>query len=79
MLDTISQVAIFLFGTSSILLISKKNKWGFVLGLLAQPFWFITAYSNQQWGIFFTNIIYTITWSIGTYEWWVKDKKKIDK
>lgn len=50
MYDSISQVAIFILGAGSIILIAKKNKWGFVLGLLSQPFWFITAYINEQGG-----------------------------
>jgi len=79
MWDIISQVGIFLFGTSAILLVAKKNKWGFILGMISQPFWYVTAYQNHQWGIFFMNIVYTIIWGIGIYEWWIKDNKKINK
>ena len=76
-LDTVSQVGIALLGVTSIALIAKKNKWGFVLGLLSQPFWYITAYINKQWGIFFLNFIYTGTWVFGIYEWFFKDDKKL--
>lgn len=76
MWDIISQIGIFVFGTSAIFLVSKKNKWGFILGMLSQPFWYVTAFKNDQWGIFFMNIVYTITWGIGIYEWWIKDSKK---
>jgi nicotinamide riboside transporter PnuC len=79
MWDTISQIGIFVFGTSSILLIAKKNKWGFILGMISQPFWYITAYMNDQWGIFFMNIAYTISWGIGIYEWWIKKDNKKNK
>jgi hypothetical protein len=79
MWDTISQIGIFVFGTSSILLIAKKNKWGFILGMISQPFWYITAYINDQWGIFFMNIAYTISWGIGIYEWWIKKDNKKNK
>jgi len=75
MLDTAAQVAIVILGTSSIILVARKNKWGFVLGLLAQPFWFITSYLNQQWGVFFVAIIYSISWSYGVYEWFYGGKK----
>lgn len=78
MWDTISQIGIFVFGTSAIFLVSKKNKWGFILGMISQPFWYVTAYMNDQWGIFFMNIAYTISWGIGIYEWWIKDNKKIN-
>ena len=76
MWDTISQIAIFIFGVSSIVLIAKKNKWGFVLGSLAQPFWYITSFVNQQWGVFFVSFAYTASWILGIYEWFIKDKKK---
>lgn len=76
MWDTISQIAIFVFGISSIVLIAKRNKWGFVLGLAAQPFWFITSFVNEQWGVFFVSFAYMISWLYGIWEWFIKDKKK---
>ncbi len=76
MFDNVSQVAIFILGTLAIILIAKKNKWGFVAGFLSQPFWYITAYINEQWGIFFISFIYTASWSYGIYEWFFKDKNK---
>ena len=75
MLDLISQFAIPILGTSSIILIAKKNKWGFVLGLAAQPFWFITSFINQQWGVFIVGFIYTLSWIFGVYEWFFKNSK----
>lgn len=76
MWDTISQVAIFILGVTSIILVARKNKWGFVFGLLAQPFWYITSFINKQWGVFFVSIIYTLSWAYGIYEWFFKNKKK---
>lgn len=38
MWDIISQVAIVFLGAGAIILVAKKNKWGFVLGLASQPF-----------------------------------------
>jgi nicotinamide riboside transporter PnuC len=74
MIDIIVQIAIFILGASAIILVARKNKWGFVIGLLSQPFWFITSYQNQQWGIFLVGIIYTISWIYGIYEWFYKQK-----
>ena len=79
MWDTISQIGIAAFGVSAIILVAKKNKWGFVLGLLSQPFWFITSFLNQQWGIFFLNFIYSGTWLLGIYEWFFKNNKNEKK
>lgn len=78
-LDDIAQAGIFIFALSALFLISRKNKWGFVLGLCSQPFWYYTSYHHRQWGIFFLNFGYTITWSYGFYQWWFKDAKKTDK
>ena len=74
MIDEISQVAIFIFLFTSIILIARKNKWGWLLALLAQPFWFITAYLNQQWGVFLVAVVYTFSWAYGIYEWFYKNK-----
>lgn len=78
-LDTVSQIAIALFGLSSIFLIAKKNKWGFVLALIAQPFWFITTYIHEQWGIFALSFVYSGTWLYGFYQWFFTDNKKVEK
>ncbi len=76
MWDAISQIAIVFLGAGSIILVAKKNKWGFVAGLAAQPFWYITAFINEQWGVFLVSFIYTISWCFGIYEWFFKDTKK---
>ena len=68
-LDTISQIAILVFGAASILLISlkspKKNLWGWIFGLAHEPFWFYTTFHNEQWGIFLLAIWYTYAWGNG--------------
>ncbi|MBI2589542.1 nicotinamide mononucleotide transporter [Candidatus Berkelbacteria bacterium] len=76
MLETIAQLAIFGFGISSIVLVARKNKWGFVFGLLTQPFWIYTAFINEQWGIFFVSFAYAASWSYGVYQWFYKEKIK---
>ncbi len=75
MWDNISQVAILILGAGAIILVTKKNKWGFVAGFASQPFWYITAYVHHQWGIFLVSFIYTASWIFGIYEWFFKDKK----
>jgi len=76
MWEIISQIAIFIFGVASIILVARKNKWGFVLGLLTQPFWFVTSFLNEQWGIFFLSFVYTISWIYGVYKWFSDSKKE---
>jgi nicotinamide riboside transporter PnuC len=75
MWDIISQIGIFVFGVLGIFLVARKSKWGFVFGLLSQPFWYITAFQNKQWGIFFLNFAYTISWIYGIYVWFFKKEK----
>ena len=75
-LDTIAQAGITIFGILAIILVARKNKWGFVLGLLGEPFWLITSYLNKQWGVLLLSIIYVGSWSYGIYEWFVKNKKQ---
>lgn len=75
MLDNIAQAGIFAFGVTSVLLISYKNRWGFVVGLLSQPFWFTSAILNKQWGIVAINCVYLVVWSLGVYNWFFKKEQ----
>lgn len=75
MWDNISQIAITILSATAIILVAKKNKWGFVLGLASQPFWFVTSLINQQWGVFIVSIIFTGSWMLGIYEWFFKKEK----
>ena len=79
MLDTIAQAGLAVFGITAIILVAKKNKWGFVFGLLSQPFFFITSYINAQWGLFLLNIAYTLSWIYGIYNWFFKNNVKKKK
>jgi hypothetical protein len=76
MLETISQIGIFVFGVSSAILIARKSKWGIVCGLLSQPFWMMTSIYHNQWGVMMINVIYTVTWLYAAYNWFKKDKNK---
>lgn len=73
-LDTIAQMGITIFGVSAIILVARKNKWGFVLGLASQPFWLITSYINKQWGVLLLSVVYVGSWAYGVYEWFFKNK-----
>jgi nicotinamide riboside transporter PnuC len=76
--DLFAQVGISMFGIVAIILVSRKNKWGFVFGLLSQPFWFITSYINHQWGVFIVSIIYLISWGYGIHKWFGKKDKYLE-
>lgn len=69
------QVFIFIFGGSAIWLVSRTDKWkkyGYIFGLLAQPFWLYTSIVNKQWGILAMTLFYTYSWGQGIYNYWVK-------
>lgn len=72
----LTQIAIFIFGVSAILLVGYKDdeirKWGFVLGLIGQPFWIYSSYQSEQWGILLMTLFYTFSWSRGIYTHWIK-------
>lgn len=68
-LDTFSQGIIFVLGVTAIILVSRKNKWGFICGLLSQPFWFITTISNHQWPLVAMSVVYTVSWIYGVWQW----------
>ncbi len=73
MIAIIAQVAVFLFGAGAVLLIGAfKSKWGFALGLAAQPAWFYIAVTARQWGILAVSAVYTANWAIGFYNWFAK-------
>lgn len=75
MWDAVSQIAIFVLGVTSIVLVARKNKWGFVAALAVQPFWILTSYINKQWGIFFVSFVYGGSWLYGAYKWFADDRK----
>jgi len=75
-IDLIAQIGITIFGVSAIILVAKKNKWGFVLGLISQPFWIITSLINKQWGVLLLSVIYIGSWSYGIFEWFYKKTNK---
>jgi hypothetical protein len=72
----INQLGIFLFGMSAVLLVNDHRpgvrRWGPVLGLIAQPFWYYTAWTHEQWGIFASSFFYTASWARGFYNCWIR-------
>lgn len=75
MMDIISQVGIVLFGLVAVYLTQDKReerrKWACIFGLLSQPFWFISAASNNQPGVLFISFVYALIWLKGFYTNWV--------
>jgi hypothetical protein len=65
-LEFASQSAIFM-GPVGAILLGSGSRWGFILGLAIQPFWFYTSFRHRQWGIFFVSFFYAFGWAMGVY------------
>lgn len=71
------QVAILILSGSSVWLIGRKenwSKWGYLIGLLSQPFWIYTSYVNEQLGIFILGIWYTYAWCQGIWNYIIEPR-----
>ena len=69
------QIMIFIFGASGIWFVSRKEnwkKWGYIFGLCGQPFWFYSAWTNEQCGIILLTLFYTYSLTQGIYNYWIK-------
>lgn len=74
-MNNLAQVAIFILGSSAIYLVGttgRFKKWGYLVGLVSQPFWFYTAWTTEAWGIFFMCFIYTYSWANGCRNYLMK-------
>lgn len=67
-IDQVAQYVILVLGPAAVFLVGSKGKlrkWGYLVGLLSQPWWFITLWCNEQWPVFAVAVIYTISWANG--------------
>ncbi|ADD69312.1 hypothetical protein Dacet_2553 [Denitrovibrio acetiphilus DSM 12809] len=72
MAEIIAQTGIFIFGGLSIWLVGRTEswrKWGFLAGLISQPFFLYTAYQHKQIGLFLIGLWYTYSWVQGVYNY----------
>lgn len=64
------QALIFIFGATAIYLVGSKkswSRWGYVLGLMGQPFWIYHTFVTGQWGIFLLSAFYAYSWANGIF------------
>ena len=70
----IEQVGIAVCGITTVYLSQdlreSRRKWACIFGLLAQPFWFCSAFEAGQWGILILTGIYTLGWLRGVRNHW---------
>lgn len=74
----ISQFAILSTSAVAIYLVSlkgEKKKWGYILGMLGQPFWVELEIRTEQYGLLALTAFYTFSWAQGIYNYWIKKDK----
>lgn len=47
------------------------RRWGFLIGLLSQPFWLWATWHDQAWGMLIVTVFCTLTWALGVWNHWV--------
>jgi hypothetical protein len=72
----LTQWAILILGGLAIWLLSRKEKWsrwGFIVGLISQPFWLYETFTKAQSGMFVLSLWYTYSWLHGIWNYWIKE------
>lgn len=62
----VAQIGISLFGSAAFLLVTREEeryqRWGVVLGLLSNPFWWIMVFTTGQYITIPVHLLYTYGW-----------------
>ena len=75
MLDDIIQFFILFFSAAAIWFVGRKeswSRWGYIFGIISQPFWLYATFMDQQWGMFTLSLVFSYSWSQGIYNYWIK-------
>ena len=62
----LSSVAVWLTQMSS----PRAQRLAPILGILSQPFWFYSAWTSEQWGVFVACIVCALAWANGLRKHW---------
>jgi hypothetical protein len=80
-IDTITQIAIAVFGVTAVFLSQSKSegtrRYASIFGLLGQPFWFYMSWVDQKWGLFVLCLLYSASWFHGFWNNWIAIKRSI--
>ena len=75
-MELIEQAGIMLFGCTAVLIVGRKResvrRWGYILGLIGQPFWAHMAWRTESWGVAVLVLWYTYSWGQGCWNHWRK-------
>ena len=74
-MDVITQIFVLFFGVGAVFLVglkTDKKRWGYILGICGQPFWFYQFITHEQYWLIGIGILYTISWINGIRNYWCK-------
>lgn len=69
-MTNLGQIGIVLCGCSAIWLVGRPedwSRWGYVVGLLGQPFWIWQALEDKRWGVLLVSLFYAYAWGQGAW------------
>jgi len=76
-IDLIAQMGILLTGATAVFLVGLKQhryrRWGYLLGVIGQPFWAYTTIHNGQYAITAMCLYYGFSWGNGLRNHWKGD------
>lgn len=68
------QWSIFILSAIAGGLVAQKRdsirRWGYIVGLASEPFWFWASISTEQWGVFGGCVVWTVIWGLGVWNHW---------
>ncbi len=74
-MNDVIQIAILVLGGAAIWLVSRPepwSRWGYLVGLVSQPFWLWASWHSGQWGMFLLSLFYSYAWCQGIWFYWLK-------
>lgn len=75
-IDTAAQIVIIACGAASVWLTAQRavrvRRWGYIVGLCAQPAWFWTTIYHEQYLIAALAVWYTYSWGQGIWNFWIR-------
>jgi hypothetical protein len=76
----ISQICIAIIELIAVYLMQhdKYSKYASFFGISAQPFWFYSSYTNNQFGMVFICFLFTLLWIKNFKDHWI-DKNRLTK
>lgn len=73
--DAFIQAGLTAFACGAIILLGRKDRWqrwGYIVGMAGQPFWFWSSVSAGQWGVFAVSCVFTVGYAQGIWNYWIR-------